>query len=258
MEKKCFIIMPLTEPEGYAKNHFNRVYQYIIAPACRLAGLSPLRASDLTFQDNPLDILNTVIESEVTLCDISSNDAHSLYGFAIRQATQLPVVLIKDLQTNVNANIPEYDLVQYDESLRIDTVETEVGILSEALKKAMDTKAEAHELIGRLNIWSAQVIEAPTMTIVTESASGTEPESEKQESHLPVITPLPDYVGDTVTERDIEKLKVGDSIWHINYGKGEIVTINHATKDVLTKIQFESGSKLLVLVTSGVFRKINK
>lgn len=258
MEKRCFIIMPVGEPDGYAQGHFNRVYQYIIVPACRLAGFSPLRA-DGPELDSALDIIKTVIESDVAICDISSNNPAALYGFAIRQASSLPVTLIKDLKTNTIANIPEFDIVQYDESLRIDTVQNEIETLSEALKKSFANKAVGDSLISRLNIGVAQPdASVNTETDNTPSATDTagHEEAQQKESHLPVISPLPDYVGNPITQEEIDWLKVGASIFHMNYGKGEILTISKMPKGRIAKIQFDSGPKLLVLETSGIFRKV--
>jgi hypothetical protein len=48
-----------------------------------------------------------------------------------------------------------------------------------------------------------------------------------------------------LTQQDIDKLKVGDSVFHINYGKGDILTINKQTKDSLVKIRFDVGSKTI-------------
>jgi hypothetical protein len=261
MEKKCFIILPLSEPDGYAKGHFNRVYTYIIVPACRLAGFSAMRVGDANIDDTPLGIINTIIESDLALCDLSGNEPSALYGFAIRQATGLPVTLMKDLKTNVKANIPEFDVVEYDDSLRIDTVQNEIEALSEALKKTYATKTEPNYIITQLNLGSAKVPE-PTpvpVTTFTETETPAPAEEEKEkEAPLPVISPLPDYVGEPLTQSDIDRLKVGDFFFHMNYGKGEILTINHKTKDILAKVKFDSGSKLLVLFISDIFRKIKK
>lgn len=259
MEKRCFIILPLTEPEGYAKGHFNRVYQYIIVPACRNAGFSPFRMGDPAMDDTPFGIINTMIESEIVLCDISSNDQHALYGFAIRQATGLAVTLMKDIKTNVNANIPEFDIVEYDESLRIDTVQNEVETLSEALKKAFDDKPTPNEIIRRLNIETPPVIEAPTFSTFAEVVTTPSPMEEdvEKEAPLPIISPLPGFVGLPFAQHEIDILKPGDFIFHLNYGKGEILTINHKTRDVIAKVHFDSGSKILVVVASDIFRKIN-
>ncbi len=259
MEKRCFIIMPVGEPDGYAQGHFNRVYQYIIVPACRLAGFNPLRA-DGPELDSALDIIQTIIESDIAICDISANNSAALYGFAIRQASSLPVTLIKDLKTNTIANIPEFDVVQYDESLRIDTVQNEIETLSEALKKSLENKAVGDSLISRLNIGAAHsgasvIVEADTTQTSPTDTTDSE-EVQQKESHLPVISPLPDYVGNPITQEEIDWLKVGASIFHMNYGKGEILTISKMPKGRIAKIQFESGPKLLVLETSGIFRKV--
>lgn len=260
MEKRCFIIMPIGDPDSYAPGHFNRVYQYIYVPACRLAGFSPIRADDPASHDTALDIIKTIIESDVTICDISSNNPAALYGFAIRQASSLPVTLLKDLKTNTIANIPEFDIVQYDDSLRIDTVQNEIETLSEALKMSFANKAVGDSLISRLNIGTAKPvasINAETDNIQT-SATDTvvQDEVQQKESHLPVISPLPDYVGNPITQEEIDWLKVGASIFHMNYGKGEILTISKMPRGRIAKIQFESGPKLLVLETSGIFRKL--
>lgn len=254
MEKKCFIIMPQSDPDGYAKGHLGRVYQYLFVPACRFAGFNPFRVDDPKIQETPLDIINTIIESDIVLCDLSSNDPHTLYGFAIRQSIGLPVILMKDLKTILTANIPEHEVLEYDESLRIDTVQNEIDTLSEALKKVFENKPEPNSILSRLNIRAAQVAEI--LPEITFTPLSVETEPEKHESHLPVISPLPDFVGEPLTQPDIDKLKVGDSVFHINYGKGEIITINKQTKDSLVKIRFHAGTKLLVVVPSGIFRKI--
>lgn len=33
-KKKCFVIMPISDIEGYPKGHFDRVFRHIIIPAC--------------------------------------------------------------------------------------------------------------------------------------------------------------------------------------------------------------------------------
>lgn len=261
MEKQCFIVMPPHDPEGYPKGHVNRVYQYIILPACRVAGFSPIRVGDAAIDDTPLGIIKTVIESDVVLCDLSANNADALHVFAIRQTMNLPVTIMKDIKTIVKANIPEFDLLEYDESLRIDTVENEIQQLGEALKKVFADKGDPTPLVGQLNIGPAKAIEVPftppyTFTETVTTLSPEEDNDEEREEPVPIISPLPDYVGEPLTERDIDKLKVGDFFFHLNYGKGEILTINHKTKDILAKVQFDSGSKLLVLVPLDVFRKI--
>ena len=38
----CFIIMPISDPEGYKPEHFQHVFQDLFVPACEKAGLSTI------------------------------------------------------------------------------------------------------------------------------------------------------------------------------------------------------------------------
>lgn len=262
MENRCFIIMPPGEPSGYSQGHFNRVYDYVIVPACRAAGFWPTR-SDSATHDNPLDVVKDIVDSAIVLCDLSANNSNALYGLAVRQSLDLPVALVKDMKTIVIFGANDFGLMEYDESLRIDTVQREVEILGEVLKKAVETKKERHQLLNRLSIGLPQVTPQNIMvdTEITSSSSietVQEEETKLKEPRLPIISPLPDYVGDPFTEEEISKLKAGNFLFHLNHGKGKINFVKNTGRDKLTSIEFESGTKLLVVAVSDFFRKINK
>ena len=249
MEKRCLIIMPIGDPEGYAQGHFNRVFQYILVPACRLAGFTPTRADDPAASDTPMDILRNIIECEMVICDLSSKNPNALYAFAIRQSMNLPVKLIHDLKTRLSVEIQAFGPLEYDDSLRIDTVQKEVETLTELLTQAFATKGERNALLSRFDFGS---------TRADTDSSPPDETIHKEESSLPVISPLPDYVGKPITQQEeLDKLKTGDYIFHINYGKGEVSSVNKMAKERIAKIHFESGSRLLVLAPSGIFRRIN-
>jgi len=259
MDNRCFIIMPSGDPSGYPQGHFNRVYDYVIVPACRVAGYWPTRSDSVKY-DNPLDVVKDIIDSEIVLCDLSANNSNALYGLAVRQSLDLPVSLVKDVKTIVIFGANDFGLLEYDESLRIDTVQKEVEMLGEALRKAVENKKERHQLLNRLAIGLPP---APTTTIaldVTSSSSTTdqappEEETKPKEIHLPKISPLPGYVGDPFTEAEIGKLKAGAFLFHLNYGKGKVIVVKNTGKDKLASIEFESGTKMLVLTVSDLFRK---
>jgi hypothetical protein len=252
MDNRCYIITPVKDPEGYAQGHVDRVFQYILVPACRLAGLTPTRASDPVASDTPMDILRNLIECDIVVADLSAKYPNALYAFAIRQSMSLPVVMIKDAKTRVPAELQVFEPLEYDDSLRIDTVQKEVEALTELLKKTLAAKSDRNPLVSRFDFGS-----------VGGSATGAGSDQEEAphhtESSLPVISPVPDYVGNPITrQEDLDKLKQGDSVFHINYGKGEILSLSRMAKDKVVKIQFESGTKLLVLVPTGIFRQVNK
>ena len=255
MDNKCFVIIPTSEPTGYAPGHFNRVYDYIIVPACRAAGFWTTRIDNMGSTD-PIDSIKSIVDSDVAVFDLSTNNSNALYGLAIRQALNLPFVLIKDLKTYVGFG-SEFSVVEYDESLRIDTVQKEIEALGRALKSAVENKGKKHELLTKVGIPPAIKTQAPANEGASEESAQEPKAHEPKEAPLPIISPLPEYVGEPLTEEDIEKIKIGDIIFHMNHGKGEISTVKKISKDKIANITFESGAKILVLGTSGFFRKVN-
>ena len=241
MEKKCLVLMPEIETDGYAQGHFGRVYEYVIAPACRSAGFVPQRVQNGS--STPLDAIKLMVDSDVVVCDFSTGNQHVSYGFAIRRALNLPVVLIKDTKTQTIPAVENADPLDYDDSLRIDTVQNEVSALTDAIRNADANKPDAYPLLGQLK-------DEPKPAVAAETA--------KQEKTMPIISPLPGYVGKPFTEGEIEKLKVGDSLFHLTRGRGEITSLRKSGHEKLAGIKFESGSAMLVLLANEYFRKIDE
>lgn len=238
--------MPLGDPSGYPAGHFARIFDYIIMPACKLANLSPIRVDE-----QPV-MLKNAIDIDMVLCDLSASSSDVLYGFAVRQGLQLPVTLMKDQKTSVDFSLREFNIVEYDESLRIDMVQKAIEALSEALKVAYANRVE-DSLPRRLNLASGSgYTNSFSNSFVSPYTTETEKVQEPEIVPAPYV-PLPDFVGDPITEQDIEKLKTGDALYHTTYGKGVIVSIKPMK---MANIQFDAGVKLLVLGTSGIFRKI--
>ena len=71
-KKKCFVIMPISDAEGYDKGHFTRVYEHLVKPAVIEAGFEPMRADD-TSKANfiVVDILKQILESDMAICDLT-------------------------------------------------------------------------------------------------------------------------------------------------------------------------------------------
>ena len=137
-----------------------------------------------------------------------------------------------------------------------------IEVLGEAMKKAVDNKKVRHQLLDRLSIGLPQYA-PPAATFEPLSLEEPVPEPAKEEKRstepkLPIISPLPDYVGDAFTAEQIEKLKAGDSLFHLNHGKGKVDFVKNMGKDRMASIKFDSGTKLLVLIASDFFRKIEK
>lgn len=87
----CFVIMPISDQEGYPTGHFKRVYQEIVRPAIELAGFTPERADDANQTHNIiLSILKSVVNSDIAICDISSLNPNVMYELGVRQMARKP------------------------------------------------------------------------------------------------------------------------------------------------------------------------
>src|SRR5258708_7579306 len=96
----CFIVMPISDPEGYEPNHFQHVFQDLFVPACEKAGYQALRA-DQVRETNliHLDVLQRIIDSPMVLCDLSSRNPNVLFELGLRQAFDKPVALVQEVGT---------------------------------------------------------------------------------------------------------------------------------------------------------------
>ena len=151
--------MPIADPEGYPDGHFRRVYEYLIRPACKLAGFDAIRADDESASgDIKLDILKRLARAEMAVCDISARNPNVLYELGIRHALKRPVALIKDKRTARIFDIDTIRYVGYDEGLRVDTLEDSVKNLAKAIA---DTAAKNEDLLKLESLVDTQEMSAP-------------------------------------------------------------------------------------------------
>lgn len=98
--KRCFVIMPISDVDGYAPGHFDRVFKHIIEPACRHSGYEAIRA-DVTAKTNVIivDILKNALNCEMAICDLSARNPNVFYELGFRQAFNKKTVLMIDNKT---------------------------------------------------------------------------------------------------------------------------------------------------------------
>lgn len=118
-QPKCFVIMPISDTDGYKKGHFNRVYEDIFKPACQLSGYEAIRADDVK-QTNliHLDILKKLIESPLAICDLSSKNPNVMFELGLRQAFDKPTVLVQDENTTDIFDITPLRYTEYNSNLQ--------------------------------------------------------------------------------------------------------------------------------------------
>lgn len=146
---ECFIIMPIADRDGYDKGHFTRVYDDIIKPACKLAGMKPIRADEVK-QTNliHLDILNKTVQSPMAICDISSHNANVMFELGIRQAFDMPVTLIQEQGTGSIFDINGLRYTEYRSEMKYrDVMEAQKAIA----KALMETYSSSQSNNGDIN-----------------------------------------------------------------------------------------------------------
>ena len=152
--KNCFVIMPISDVDGYDSGHFDRVYDYLIKPACEKAGFTPIRA-DKNNRSNfiVVDILKQIINSDMAICDLSARNSNVFFELGLRQAFNLKTVLIKDNKTPRSFDISGLRSVDYSESLRVDDVKKNIDLISKSLVETYEAKEnEVYSLVQLLAV----------------------------------------------------------------------------------------------------------
>jgi hypothetical protein len=152
----CFIIMPISTQKGYEEGHFTLVYEDIVKPSVEAANMSPYRA-DETKNTNliQLDILRRVIETPIAVCDMSSKNPNVFYELGMRQAFDMPTVLIKDNITEAPFDISGLRYVTYNKEMKHRDVLKVVSELTETIIetfKKKDDRSEVSSLIRLMEL----------------------------------------------------------------------------------------------------------
>ncbi|NVN61920.1 hypothetical protein FGL97_01475 [Pseudomonas putida] len=168
-EKSCFVMMPIADMDGYEPGHFRRVYEHLIKPACIAAGYTAHRA-DFVAASNYIiiDILKKIIESDIVICDLSGRNPNVLYELGVRQAFNLPTVLIKDTITSRIFDIQGLRTTEYSHTLRIDEVQADLSKIALALS---ETAAAPNDINSMIQLLGTQPAQLPHKIEVSEDTS---------------------------------------------------------------------------------------
>lgn len=154
----CFIIMPISNQSGYEDGHFSFVYDDIIKPAVEKAGMVTYRADESKHTNLiQLDILKKVINSDIAICDMSAKNPNVFYELGMRQAFDMPTVLMKDNITTAPFDISGLRYVNYNKDMKYRDVLMAVDALSEALVttyEKRDDRSEINSLIRLMELSS--------------------------------------------------------------------------------------------------------
>ena len=101
-DKTCFVIMPITVPAhfeqryGGREDHFTKIYDALIEPAVRAAGLEPIPPSRSGTENIQAAIINDLQGADLVLADLSALNPNVFLELGIRSALDKPVCLVSD------------------------------------------------------------------------------------------------------------------------------------------------------------------
>jgi predicted transcriptional regulator len=136
---ECFVIMPISDPEGYTTGHFSRVFKDIFVPACDKAGYHAIRGDQVRATNMiHLDILQRLLSAPVALCDLSSLNPNVLFELGLRQAFDKPVVLVQETGTPRIFDIVPLRCLEYRRDRRYDEVLQDQISIAEAISETVE------------------------------------------------------------------------------------------------------------------------
>lgn len=154
-KKSCFVIMPFSDPEGYAPGHFRKIYDQIIKPAVENAGYEAYRVDENGVSDLiTTKIFKAILDCDIAICDLSSRNPNVLYELGIRHAFDKPVVLIKDNKTDRIFDIQGISTVEYRRERLYDEVIEDQKKISEAIK-ANENNSSGYSILNMVNLQKA-------------------------------------------------------------------------------------------------------
>lgn len=163
----CFVIMPYTvrkhDREDYPDDdHWDRVYDDLIVPAARGAGLDCHREkSHLRSKLITKSIFDHIEASAVVICDLSTGNENVLFeaGWAFRSPK--PVVMIRDDRTQIPFNLADQQVLVYFRDLSPKRVRADAAALTETLVNTLAEEGQTNplaELVGlRLSPGAAEL-----------------------------------------------------------------------------------------------------
>lgn len=130
----CFVIMPISECDGYESDHFTHVYENIIKPAIENTEFTPVRADEVKETNFiHLDILRKLVDAPIAVCDLSARNPNVLFELGIRQAFDKPVVLIQEKGTPKIFDIAPLRYLEYSKEMKYHDVLKSQKELTEAI-----------------------------------------------------------------------------------------------------------------------------
>lgn len=107
VKPKAFILMPFA-------TEFDEIFTFLIHQGVQDAGFDVTRADNLLSQNNILkDILNSIVNSDLIIADLTGSNANVYYELGIAHAFKKPVILLTQDITDLPFDLRSYRVIPY-------------------------------------------------------------------------------------------------------------------------------------------------
>jgi hypothetical protein len=148
-------------------NHWTEVYQGLIVPAVKEAGLACDRAdSDVGSRLIVDDLLRRIEAADMVLCDLSGHNANVFLelGWALRG--DKPYVLIHDELTEYTFDLNQQYTYRYRSSLQPTVVRTQVKELTHVVAQTLADGQRRYSVLARIEVQQSAATQFPRDDVV--------------------------------------------------------------------------------------------
>lgn len=189
--KTCFVIMPISDCEGYPAGHFREVFRDLIKPAVEDAGyICELATSTNSAHLIQLDIITKVATADLCICDLSTNNPNVLFEYGIRQAFDKPTVLIKDTRTKRIFDLSGFRDIEYDPSLRHAGLMVARKEISKAIEQTVSGSEDGKQVFSLVQMMKLTAASIPTGAL------------SPAEAQIQILTQKIDNLASRLTEKE--------------------------------------------------------
>lgn len=167
----CFVMMPISDVEGYPVGHFAEVYRELIEPAVQDAGYICLLANTTSAAHLiQLEVVTQVATADLCICDLSTNNPNVLFEYGIRQAFDKPTVLLKDDKTRRIFDLAGFRDIEYDHTLRIANILNARKQITSAIADTVNGNADERQIFSLVKLMKLAKAALPAGEVSTDDA----------------------------------------------------------------------------------------
>lgn len=162
--------MPISDPDGYDKGHFQHVYDDIIKPAVQKSNFSPYRVDEAKGTNLiHVEILKELIDAPIAICDLSSRNPNVLFELGIRQAFDKPVVLIQESGTPRIFDISGLRCIDYSKNMKYHEVIHAQNLIFEAINETIKNVGDKSNMNSIVKLLAIEPAKIPSLDSTNKS-----------------------------------------------------------------------------------------